>query len=97
MHMKHAEFESAWIPLVEGILWIKTAVLALLGPAGWAYLFGSGSIGKQRPCDAALKIAGEGTPRTAAKSEKVRPTATNQTKRDGDAPSADRIPISRRR
>ena len=47
---------------------LKTAALALLGPAGWAYFFGSGSIGKERPCDAALKIAGEGTPRTAAKS-----------------------------
>ena len=35
---------------------------ALLGPAGWAYLLLSGSSGKKTPCEAAIEVAGEGTP-----------------------------------
>lgn len=42
----------------------------LLGPAGIAYLLVSGSSGKENPCAAALKMAGEGTPETKAKSAK---------------------------
>jgi uncharacterized protein involved in outer membrane biogenesis len=46
---------------------LKTASAALLGPAGWAYLLVSGSSNKD-PCDAALKIAGHGTPGAKPKS-----------------------------
>ena len=49
---------------------VKTIGSVLLGPAGWASLFVSDSSGKEDPCAAALKIAGEGTPKTTAKSGK---------------------------
>lgn len=41
---------------------------ALLGPAGWAYLLLSGSSGKKTPCEAAIEVAGEGTPKMQEKS-----------------------------
>jgi uncharacterized protein involved in outer membrane biogenesis len=48
---------------------LKTVGAALLGPAGWAYLLVSGSSNKD-PCEAALKIAGHGTPGAKPKSAK---------------------------
>ena len=49
---------------------IKTVVTALLGSGSLASLFVSHSSGKESPCAEALKIAGEGTPKTTAKSGK---------------------------
>ncbi len=49
---------------------VKTIGSVLLGPAGWASLFVSGSSGKESPCVAALKIAGKGTPKKTAPSGK---------------------------
>ncbi len=46
----------------------ETIGSALLGPGGLASLFVSVSSGKENPCAAALKIAGEGTPKATAKS-----------------------------
>ena len=47
---------------------LETVGSALLGPGGLASLFVSVSSGKENPCAAALKIAGEGTPKASAKS-----------------------------
>jgi hypothetical protein len=41
-----------------------------LGPGSFASLFISVSSGKENPCAEALKIAGEGTPKTPVKSGK---------------------------
>ena len=49
---------------------VKTVGSALLGPGSLASLFISVSSGKENPCAAALKIVGEGTPKTTAKSGK---------------------------
>jgi hypothetical protein len=49
---------------------VKTIGSVLLGPAGWASLFVSDSSGKEDPCAAALKIAGQGTPKKTATSSK---------------------------
>jgi uncharacterized protein involved in outer membrane biogenesis len=49
---------------------IKTVGSALLGPGSFASLFISVSSGKENPCAEALKIAGEGTPKTPVKSGK---------------------------
>jgi uncharacterized protein involved in outer membrane biogenesis len=49
---------------------LKTVGAALLGPAGWAYLLVSGSSANKDPCEAALKIAGHGTPGAKPKSAK---------------------------
>jgi len=49
---------------------IKTVGSALLGPGSFASLFISISSGKENPCAEALKIAGEGTPKTPVKSGK---------------------------
>ena len=49
---------------------VKTVVSALLGPGSFASLFISVSSGKENPCAEALKIAGEGTPKTPVKSGK---------------------------
>ncbi len=46
---------------------VKTVGSALMGPGSLASLFVSVSSGKENPCAAALKIAGEGTPKTTAK------------------------------
>ena len=63
---------------------LKTAVLAVLGPAGWAYLFGSGSFNRESPCATALKIAGEGTPKATAKSaEEKEQKGTGAKKKEG--------------
>jgi hypothetical protein len=43
---------------------VKTVGPALIGPGSLASLFVSVSSGKENPCAAALKIAGEGTPKT---------------------------------
>jgi uncharacterized protein involved in outer membrane biogenesis len=48
----------------------ETVGSALIGPGGLASLFVSVSSGKENPCAAALKMAGEGTPKTTAKSGK---------------------------
>jgi uncharacterized protein involved in outer membrane biogenesis len=42
---------------------------ALLGPAGWAYLLVSGTSGKKTPCEAAMEVAGQGTPKKTATSD----------------------------
>ena len=49
---------------------VKTVGSALLGPGSFASLFISVSSGKENPCAEALKIAGEGTPKTPVKSGK---------------------------
>ena len=62
----------------------KTLGLALLGPAGWASLLVSGSSGKESPCAAALKIAGEGTPKKTATSDKEKEQKdTSEKKKEG--------------
>jgi hypothetical protein len=62
----------------------KTVGLALLGPAGWAALFMSGSSGKENPCAAALKVAGEGTPKKTATSDKEKEQKdTTEKKKEG--------------
>ena len=48
----------------------KTLASALLGSGSLASLFVSVSSGKENPCAEAFKIAGEGTPKTPAKSGK---------------------------
>jgi uncharacterized protein involved in outer membrane biogenesis len=49
---------------------VETVGSALIGPGSLASLFVSVSSGKENPCAAALKIAGEGTPKITAKSGK---------------------------
>jgi uncharacterized protein involved in outer membrane biogenesis len=62
----------------------KTVGSVLLGPAGWASLFVSGSSGKESPCAAALKIAGEGTPKETASSGKEKEQKdTSEKKKEG--------------
>ena len=62
----------------------KTVGLALLGPAGWASLLVSGSSGKESPCAAALKNAGEGTPKETATSRKEKEQKdTSEKKKEG--------------
>ncbi|MDH3827098.1 MAG: hypothetical protein OET21_06765 [Desulfobacterales bacterium] len=48
----------------------KTLASALVGSGSLASLFVSVSSGKENPCAEAFKIAGEGTPKTPAKSGK---------------------------
>ena len=63
---------------------VKTAGSALIGPGSLASLFVSVSSGKENPCAAALKIAGEGTPKTTAKSGKGKEQkGTSETKKEG--------------
>jgi len=53
-------------------------------PVGLASLFVSVSSGKENPCAAALKIAGEGTPKTTAKSGKEKEQkGTSEKKKEG--------------
>jgi len=62
----------------------KTVGLALLEPAGWASLLVSGSSGKESPCAAALKNAGEGTPKETATSRKEKEQKdTSEKKKEG--------------
>ena len=62
----------------------KTVGFVLLGPVGWASLFVSGSSGKESPCAVALKIAGQGTPKTKATSTKEEPQKdTSEEKKEG--------------
>jgi len=61
---------------------IRTIGLALLGPAGWASLLVSGSSGKEDLCAAALKIAGEGTPKETATSGKEKEQKDTSEKRE---------------
>jgi uncharacterized protein involved in outer membrane biogenesis len=63
---------------------LKSIGLALLGPAGWASLFISGSSANDNPCAAAMRIAGKGTPetKTQAGSEKKQ-KETSKTKEEG--------------
>jgi uncharacterized protein involved in outer membrane biogenesis len=57
---------------------------ALIGPGSLASLFVSTSSGKENPCAAALKIAGEGTPKTTAKSGKEKEQkSTGEKKEEG--------------
>jgi len=57
---------------------------ALIGTGSLASLFVSVSTGKEKPCAAALKIAGEGTPRTTAKSGKEKEQKdTSEKKEEG--------------
>ena len=61
----------------------ETVGSALLGPGGLASLFVSVSSGKENPCAAALKIAGEGTPKTTAKSgQNKEPKGTSGKKKE---------------
>ncbi|MGD8891083.1 MAG: AsmA-like C-terminal region-containing protein, partial [Desulfobacterales bacterium] len=63
---------------------IKTVGSALLGPGSFASLFISVSSGKENPCAEALKIAGEGTPKTPAKSGKEKAQiGTSEKKKEG--------------
>ena len=63
---------------------VKTLGSALIGPGGLASLFVSVSSGKENPCAAALKIAGEGTPKTTATSGKGKEqNGTSETKKEG--------------
>ena len=63
---------------------VKTIGSFLLGPAGWASLFVSDSSGKEDPCAAALKIAGEGTPKkTATSSKEKEQKGTSEKKEEG--------------
>ena len=50
----------------------KTVGSALIGTGSLASLFVSVSSGKENPCAAALKIVGEGTPKSTAKSGKAK-------------------------
>ena len=62
----------------------ETIGSALLGPGGLASLFVSVSSGKENPCAAALKIAGEGTPKASAKSAKEKEQkGTSEKKKEG--------------
>ena len=62
----------------------KTIGSALIGPGSLASLFVSVSSGKENPCAAALKIAGEGTPKTTAKSGKEKEQkGTSEKKKEG--------------
>ncbi len=62
----------------------KTISSALLGPGGFASLFVSGSSGKENPCVAALKIAGQGTPKKTATSGKEKEQkGTSEKKEEG--------------
>jgi hypothetical protein len=63
---------------------VKTIGSVLLGPAGWASLFVSGSSGKESPCAAALQIAGKGTPKkTATSSKEKEQKGTSEKKEEG--------------
>ena len=63
---------------------VETAGSALLVPGGLAALFVSVSSGKENPCAAALKIAGEGKPKTTAKSGKEKEQkGTSEKKKEG--------------
>jgi len=63
---------------------VKTVGSALIGPGSLASLFVSVSSGKENPCAAALKIAGEGTPKTTAKSGKEKEQkGTSEKKKEG--------------
>jgi hypothetical protein len=63
---------------------VKTIGSVLLGPAGWASLFVSDSSGKENPCAAALKIAGQGTPKKTATSGKEKEQkGTSEKKEEG--------------
>ena len=62
----------------------KTIASAIAAPGGLASLFVSVSSGKENPCAAALKIAGEGTPKTTAKSGKAKEQkGTSKEKKEG--------------
>ena len=62
----------------------KTVGSALMGPGGLASLFVSVSSGKENPCAEALKMAGEGTPKTTAKSGKEKEQkGTDEKKKEG--------------
>ena len=62
----------------------ETIGSALLGPGGLASLFVSVSSGKESPCAAALKVAGEGTPKASAKSAKGKEQkGTSEKKKEG--------------
>jgi hypothetical protein len=62
----------------------ETIGSALIGPGGLASLFVSVSSGKENPCAEALKIAGEGTPKTTAKSGKEKEQkGTSEKKEEG--------------
>ena len=63
---------------------VKTVGSALMGPGSLASLFLSVSSGKENPCAAALKIAGEGTPKTTAKPGKEKEQkGTSEKKKEG--------------
>ncbi len=63
---------------------VKTVGSALIGPGSLASLFVSVSSGKENPCAAALKIAGEGTPKTTAKPGKEKEQkGTSEKKKEG--------------
>jgi hypothetical protein len=62
----------------------KTVGSALIGPGSLASLFVSVSSGKENPCAEALKIAGEGPPKTSAKSGKEKEQkGTSEKKKEG--------------
>jgi uncharacterized protein involved in outer membrane biogenesis len=57
---------------------------ALIGPGSLASLFVSVSSGKENPCAAALKIAGEGTPKkTATSGKEIEQKGTSEKKEEG--------------
>ena len=63
---------------------VKTVGSALVGPGSLASLFVSVSSGKENPCAAALKIAGEGTPKTTAEPDKEKEqTDTSEKEKEG--------------
>lgn len=62
----------------------KTIGSALIGPGGVASLFVSTSSGKESPCAAALKIAGEGSAKTTATAGKnKKQKGTSEKKKEG--------------
>jgi hypothetical protein len=62
----------------------KTVGSALIGTGSLASLFVSVSSGKENPCAAALKIAGEGTPKTTAEPDKEKEQPdTSEKKKEG--------------